>query len=65
MTLDKLKGYKTLIVNVLTLVIVVGGALTGQITDPTTLRYIAIVLAGANVVLRFVTDSPVFKGGSV
>ena len=33
MTLDKLKGYKTLIVNVLTLVIVVGGALTGQITD--------------------------------
>lgn len=62
MTLDKLKGYKTLIVNVLTLVIVVGGALTGQITDANTLRYIAIGLTVANTILRFITTTPVGKG---
>lgn len=53
------KGWRTVAVNIITLVVVCLGALTGQITDPNTLRYIAIALAIGNTVLRFLTDTPV------
>lgn len=59
----KLQGYKTIIFNIATIVILLGGALTGTITDPTTLRVMAVAMAVANVALRFVTTSPV--GGPV
>ncbi|MBA2708326.1 MAG: hypothetical protein H0U59_11050 [Gemmatimonadaceae bacterium] len=60
--MQTLTGYKTLTVNILTLLIVLLGGLTGQITDPTTLRYIAIGLTVANVILRFLTRTPVGVG---
>ena len=58
------KGYRTLAINILSLLVVVLGGLTGQITDPVTLRYIAMALAAVNLVLRWLTDGPVpSKGG--
>ena len=60
------KGFRTLFVNILSLLVLVLGGLTGQITDPETLRYIAVALAVVNVVLRFLTDGPVpTKGDTV
>ena len=60
------KGYRTLAINILSLLVVVLGGLTGQITDPVTLRYIAMALAAVNLVLRWLTDGPVpSKGDSV
>jgi hypothetical protein len=60
------KGYRTLAINILSLLVLVLGGLTGQITDPNTLRYFAIALTVANVVLRWLTDGPVpSKGDSV
>lgn len=60
------KGFRTLFVNILSLLVLVLGGLTGQITDPETLRYIAVALAVVNVVLRFLADGPVpTKGDTV
>ena len=57
------KGYRTLAINILSLLVVVLGGLTGQITDPVTLRYIAMALAAVNLVLRWLTDGPVPSKG--
>lgn len=54
-----IRGYRTVAINVVTLVVLVATALTGQITDPVTLRYIAGGLAVGNVILRFLTTTPV------
>ena len=39
------------------------GALSGQIENPETLRYIAIGVTVANVILRFFTNSAAGKTG--
>lgn len=59
--LDNLKGYRTLIFNVASLVVLIGTYLTGSVTDGETLRIIAIVVSGANMLLRMMTDTPVGK----
>lgn len=57
--MSKLKGYRTLIINGLTAVATIGALLTGQVSDPETLKAIILVVAVANAVLRFLTDTPV------
>lgn len=59
--MNQLKGWKTVSVNIATLIIVAGGALTGQITDGRTLAIIASVVAIANIMLRILTNTAVFK----
>lgn len=61
MNTEYLKGYRTVAANILSLIVVVLGALTGQITDPGTLQIIAAALAVGNVLLRFLTTTPVGK----
>jgi len=61
MNMDYLRGKRTLIVNGLSLAAIVLTGMTGQITDPETLRYIAMGLAAANFGLRFLTTTPVGK----
>lgn len=61
MNTDLFRGYRTIVVNVITLVVLCLTGLTGQITDPETLRYIAIGLTVLNVVLRYLTNTPVGK----
>ena len=61
MNKDYLKGRRTLIINALTAAVVILGGMSGQITDPDTLRIIAVVLAAANFGLRFLTTTPVGK----
>lgn len=55
----QLKGWRTLVFNILTLLALLLGGLTGQITDADTLRYIGIAMAVVNILLRWVTDGPV------
>lgn len=55
----QLKGYRTVAINVAFFVLLLGSALIGEINDPAVLRGIAIVMAVANVVLRFATTGPV------
>ena len=57
--MNRLKGYRTIILNVLTFVVVAGGALTGQIENPETLRWIAILVTLANVGMRMLTTGKV------
>ena len=57
--MNALKGWRTLIANVATLGILLATGLTGTITDAETLRYIAVALAVANILLRWVTTGPV------
>ena len=57
--MNALKGWRTLIFNVATLVVVIGGAASGQIENPETLRYIVIAVGIANLVLRKLTTGPV------
>ncbi len=59
--MSKLKGWKTLTINVAVFVVMLGGALTGQITDPDTIRIVALATTVANVVMRFFTDTGVGK----
>lgn len=59
--MKSLKGYKTIIFNGATLAAMLLAALTGQITDPDILKGIVIAQSVVNVVLRFLTDSPVMK----
>jgi len=56
---NRLKGYRTLILNVLTFVVVAGGAMTGQVENPETLRWIAILVTIANVGMRMLTTGKV------
>jgi len=57
-----LAGYKTLALNIATFIILLGGAFSGTITDTLTLQIIAIAMTVANVVLRFLTSTPVLSG---
>ena len=57
--MNRLKGYRTIVLNVLTFVVVAGGALTGQIENPETLRWIAILVTLANVGMRMLTTGKV------
>ena len=59
--MNALKGYRTLLFNLLSFIIVAGGMLTGTVTDPVTLRWIAIVVILANAGLRILTTGPVGK----
>ena len=59
--MQKLAGYKTLAVNGLTLLGMILAALTGTITDTGTLQVIVILMTVANIILRFLTNSPVGK----
>lgn len=65
--MSKLKGWRTIILNVITLAVLLIGGLTDQITDPVTLRYMGIALTVLNIIMRWLTTGPVaFKsGGSV
>lgn len=56
-----LKGYRSLILNFATLVVIAGGALTGQVTDGQTVAIIGSVVAVANLVLRLLTDTAAGK----
>lgn len=57
MNTDLFKGYRTFIVNIATLFILLATGLTGQIENPETLRYIAIGVTVANVLLRYFTST--------
>ena len=59
--MNRLKGFRTLLFNALTFAVLAGGALTGQIENPETLRYIALVVTLANVGLRMLTTGPAGK----
>ena len=59
--MNKLAGYKTLAINILTLLVLVLTSLTGTITDAGTLQIIIGALAVLNIILRFLTNSPVGK----
>lgn len=62
--MNALKGYRTVLINVITLAVLLVGGLTGEITDPVTLRYMAIALTVLNIILRWLTSGPVaFKSG--
>ena len=54
-----LKGYRTVLINVITLAVLIIGGLTGQITDPVVLRWMAIGLTIGNIILRFLTTGAV------
>ena len=57
----KLVGYRTLLVNILTVAVLALTGVTDQVTDPVTLRWIAIILGVSNLALRFLTTTPVGK----
>ena len=57
--MNVLRGYRTVFINVITLAVLIIGGLSGQITDPTTLRYMAIALTVGNVILRYLTTGSV------
>lgn len=57
--MNALKGWRTIALNVITLAVLLIGGLTGQITDPVTLRYMGIALTVLNIVLRWLTTGPV------
>ena len=59
--MNKLAGYKTLTVNILTLAVLLLTSLTGTVTDAGTLQIIIGALAVLNVILRFLTNGPVGK----
>ena len=59
--MNKFKGWRTVIINGATLVIMLGALATGNITDPTVLRWITIGVASANVIMRWVTTTSVGK----
>lgn len=53
--MEKLSGYKTLIVNVLT----IAAAALGAFPADWSVEYVTMALAGINVALRFLTTGPV------
>lgn len=57
--MNALKGWRTIALNVITLAVLLIGGLTGQITDPVTLRYMGIALTVLNIILRWLTTGPV------
>jgi hypothetical protein len=61
MILNKIKGYRTLAFNIISAIIVIATAATGTITDPKWLASIATIITVGNVLLRFLTDTPIGK----
>ena len=59
--MNKFKGFRTVALNFAFFVVMLGGAFTGQITDPDTLRWMLVAQTVANVVIRFFTTTPVGK----
>ena len=59
MNLAMFKGWRTILFNVSTFVVLAGAGLTGQIENAETLRWIAIGVTLANVGLRMLTTAPV------
>jgi len=59
--MTKFKGFRTIAINGAVFVVMLGAALSGQITDPDILRGIVMATAVANVVIRFFTDTSVGK----
>ena len=53
------KGWRTISFNVLSLLVVVGGGLTGEIENPETLRLLTLGIIVGNLVLRWLTTGPV------
>lgn len=62
--LSKFKGWRTLAINAISLLVLLLGALTGTVTDETTLQVIAIALAAGNLILRLLTTTPAGQSGS-
>lgn len=56
-----LKGWRTLIINGATLVVVIAGALSGTIDDPAILQWMLIATAVANGLMRWATTTAVGK----
>lgn len=65
MNLQKLQGYRTIAVNILTIAVVALTSLTGSVTDAGTLQVLVYALALSNIALRFLTNSPVGKSPPV
>ena len=57
--MSKLVGYRTLLLNVLTFVLLALTGVTGSVTSPETLRYVALAITVLNFALRFLTTTPV------
>ena len=57
----KAAGWKTVSINIITLAVLLLTSLTGTVTDAGTLQIIIGALAVLNVILRFLTNSPVGK----
>lgn len=56
-----LKGWRTIIINGATLVVVIAGALSGTIDDPSVLQWLLIAVAVANGLMRWATTTAVGK----
>ena len=59
MSRDFLKGWRTLIVNGISLAVLIIAGLTGYVENPETLRWFAIAVTILNIVMRFLTTGPV------
>lgn len=59
MGLDKLKGWRTIIFNIATLIVMAGGYLTDTVKDPNTLIWVIVAVNIANLILRYMTTTPV------
>ena len=59
--MSRLRGFRTILLNTAIFVTMLGAALSGQITDASTLQAIILVTTVANVIIRFFTDTAVGK----
>ena len=64
--LNKLKGYRTIAVGILTIVVAVIASLptTFEVTDPSVLKVMLGVSGVLTIVLRYLTNTPVGGGTS-
>lgn len=60
--LEKLKGFRTVIVNVAAAAGVIATALSGVDLNGDTTALIVTAVAAINVILRYFTTTPIFKG---
>jgi len=63
MSRDTLKGWRTLIINGISLAVLIIAGLTGYVENPETLRWFAIAVTILNIVMRFLTTGPVPTNG--
>jgi len=62
--LNKFKGYRTMAVAAITIILGALNAATGVVTDPTVLSSIAAVIGVITFILRQLTDTPAGSNGS-